>query len=221
MRHRILASPLAYAALVVGLAVPALALAQPDSSATSFVRLPEATLAAQPVLPPALAPPTGTRVPEQPRAVEYSDWYGRRLTVHRWASYAMLPLFAAQYVLGDRILDQKVDVYRGVGDGVDPDTRRLHQVTAGAVGGLFTLNTVTGLWNLYDARRDPAGRRQRTVHALSMLAADAGFVVTGFVAAQTASDRGPPEARTHRNIALGSMAIATAGAALMWFGRDE
>jgi hypothetical protein len=157
----------------------------------------------------------------QPRAVEYSDWYGRRLTVHRWASYTMLPLFAAQYVLGDRILDQKTDAYRGIGNGVDPDTKRLHQITAGAVGGVFALNTVTGVWNLYDARKDPNDRGRRTVHALTMLAAEAGFAVTGFVAAKDASDKGPPEARRHRNIALGSMAVATTGAALMWFARDD
>jgi len=211
--------------LAVGLCAPGLALAQrgsassdsasSDSAPASFVRAPAATLLASP------RAPNRPFVVAPPRAVEYSDWYGRRLTVHRWASYTMLPLFAAQYVLGDRILDQKTDAYRGVGDGVDPDTKRLHQITAGAVGGLFTLNTVTGLWNLYDARRDPIARRQRTVHALTMLTADAGFVLTGFVAAKRASDKGPPEARAHRNIALGSMAVATAGAALMWFARDE
>jgi hypothetical protein len=201
--------------------MPALAVAQPDSSAGSFVALRVVAPDARLVLPTLASPPAAMDAPDQPRAVEYSDWYGRRLTVHRWASYTMLPLFAAQYVLGDRILDQKVDAYAGVGSGVDPDTKRLHRIAAGGVGGLFALNTVTGLWNLYDARRDPNGRRQRTVHALSMLAADAGFVVTGFVAAKDASDRGPPEARRHRNYALGSMAIATAGAALMWFARDE
>ena len=202
---------------VIALAV-ALSSAQADSARMAQPHA-APSLMVQPWTPSPLGTTT-TPSAAQPRAVEYGDWYGRRLTVHRWASYTMLPLFAAQYVLGDRILDQKTDAYAGIGNGVDPTTKRRHQFVAGGVGALFTLNTVTGLWNLYDSRRDPAGRRLRTVHALTMLAADAGFVTTGLIASR-ASDEGPPEARTHRNVALGSMGIATAGAALMWFRGDR
>src|SRR5215211_3028151 len=52
--------------------------------------------------------PTDT-VRRRPRAVEYSDWYGRRLTIHRYGSYVMLPLFAGTYLLGDRLLDDNAD----------------------------------------------------------------------------------------------------------------
>ena len=131
VRVRTLASCVASCLVLAAVALPPRAAhAQPDTSRAPRARVGDARLDAPLV--------------EQPRAVEYGDWYGRRLTVHRWASYTMLPLFAAQYVLGDRILDQKADAYRGIGRGVDPDTKKLHQVTAGAVGGLFTLNTVTG-----------------------------------------------------------------------------
>ena len=44
---------------------------------------------------------TGAR----PKAIEYSDAYYTRLTIHRYASYAELPLFAAEYALGQRILN--------------------------------------------------------------------------------------------------------------------
>ena len=35
--------------------------------------------------------------------MEVSDWYGRRLTIHRSLSYATIPIFAAQWVAGERI----------------------------------------------------------------------------------------------------------------------
>jgi hypothetical protein len=83
------------------------------------------------------------------RAVEYSDWYARRLTIHRWGSYAMLPLFVGEYVLGEKLIDGTAT----------SSTRGLHQGVAGAVGGLFAINTVTGVWNLWESRPDDAGAR--------------------------------------------------------------
>ncbi len=137
-------------------------------------------------------------------AVEYSDWYGRRLTIHRAASYTMLPLFAAQYAAGRQLLH----------DPEDADlARRVHQPLAYGVGALFTVNTVTGVWNLWEARKDPEGRRRRTAHALLMLAGDAGFVTTGYLGSAAARDGGDRE--LHRNVALGSMALAVTGYLLM------
>ena len=81
------------------------------------------------------------------------------------------------------------------------------------------MNTTTGLWNLYASRRTVEGRKLRTIHALTMLAADAGFAYTGYLGSQ-ASDHGPPQARKHRNAGLISFGIATGGASLMWFGRN-
>src|SRR4051812_26087029 len=39
---------------------------------------------------------------QQPRrrSIQVSEWYARRLTIHRIGSYAMLPLFGAQYLAG-------------------------------------------------------------------------------------------------------------------------
>lgn len=153
------------------------------------------------------------------RAVDHSDWYYRRLTVHRYTSYAMVPLFAAQYVLGDRLVDA-----REGGGEASSSTRNLHGVAAGGIAGLFAINTVTGAWNWWEDRREPEGRTRRTVHSLLMLAAGAGFVATG-VTANSIEDDGEGEgeggdADAHRNIAIGSMAVATAGAALMWFWKE-
>lgn len=171
--------------------------------------------------------PDSTRLPDtasgaprdtvrRPRAVFYSDGYDRRLTIHRWGSYVMLPLFATQYALGSRLLAQKDDLFAGQRrEPVSAGLRRAHAVTAGGVGVLFVVNTVTGALNYREGRRDPDGRTRRTVHALTMLAADVGFAATGVLGSR-AVDNSPGDARRHRNVAVGSMAVAAAGAGMMW-----
>src|SRR4051812_16069705 len=39
----------------------------------------------------------------RPRSVEVSDWYARRLTIHRYVSYSVLPVFAFQYAAGTQL----------------------------------------------------------------------------------------------------------------------
>jgi hypothetical protein len=48
--------------------------------------------------------PLDTPVTRRRHAVQYGDWYYRRLTVHRIGSYTMLPLFAAEWSLGQNLL---------------------------------------------------------------------------------------------------------------------
>ena len=154
------------------------------------------------------------------KAVTYSDWYARRLRVHRYGSYVMLPLFVTEFVLGNKLINQKNAQYAGTRTTpIDDNLRSTHKVVAGAVAALFVVNTTTGLWNLLESRHTLEGRKLRTIHALTMLAADAGFAYTGYLSSQ-AVNHGPAEARKHRNIALASFSIATAGASLMWFKRD-
>jgi hypothetical protein len=86
----------------------------------------------------------------------------------------MLPLFVGEYVLGEKLIDGTAT----------SSTRGLHQGVAGAVGGLFAINTVTGVWNLWESRPDDAGRTRRFLHSGLMIAADAGFVATGVVASK-------------------------------------
>ena len=155
----------------------------------------------------------------RPRAIEYSEWYGRRLTIHRVGSYAMLPLFAGTYLLGDRLLDPNSD----------PSwVQSAHVAGAWGTAALFGTNTVTGVWNLWDARHDPAGRTRRIIHSTLLLAADAGFVYTGSLAEDAGEeedegrtfDASRADARRHRNAALVSMGISTAGTVMMWLWRD-
>lgn len=153
--------------------------------------------------------PRGTR---RPPPVEYSDWYERRLTIHKWASYATLPLFAFQYVAGKQLYDKSIDAPSWAKNG--------HGIAATGIAALFTVNTVTGVWNLWDARTDPEGRKTRMVHGLLMLAADAGFTATGILAEK--AERSADNRRLHRNIAISSVAVATVSYLMMLppFRRD-
>ncbi len=135
---------------------------------------------------------------------EYSPFYYQRLTLHRWGSYTMLPLFAAQYLVGSKL-------YNGTAADGTKDT---HEILALSTAGLFAINTTTGLWNLWDGRKDPKDRRRRFTHAMFMLAADAGFVTTGLLADE-AEQGGGGGASTHRAVAISSMVVSTVGWLMM------
>ena len=148
----------------------------------------------------------------RPHAIEYSDAYATRLEIHKIGSYLMLPLFGTEYYLGERLIQGRAS----------HTERSLHAGVALGIGGLFTINTVTGAWNLWDSRKDPAGRTKRIVHSVLMTAADAGFAL----AAASAGDdneggererEGSDDANTHKAIALTSIGISTVGTVLMWF----
>ncbi len=157
---------------------------------------------------PAAAMPDPAAAPAQqsaprPLAVEYSDAYALRRKIHVYASVATIPLFAAQYFIGDKLYQ---------GDGSE-NLRSTHAVVGAGIGALFAVNTVTGAWNLWEARKDPKGRTRRLVHGLSMLGADVGFVATGMMAPDDdEGERGGDGGRRslHRNVAVTSMGIATA-----------
>lgn len=157
------------------------------------------TTVAGPVLVARFSAPTPNIL--QDTVFEYSKAYYKRLDIHRAASYTMLPLFALQVLAGDRI-------YRH-GDAAPAWAKTGHRVGAAGIAALFTVNTVTGLQNLYEARPDPEGKRKRTLHAIAMLAADAGFIATGILSqkAQGSFD----DRRMHRTVAISSVGIATIG----------
>lgn len=192
-----------------------LALESPESAAVAAA---VAAAPAAPVFAPRPAPalpamaPTGRADRPHVQPVEYSDWYGRRLTIHRVASYATLPLFAFQYAAGRELYDHSTDAPAWARDG--------HGIAATGVAALFAVNTVTGVWNMWDTRRDPEGRKWRTAHAVLMLAADAGFAATGLLAETAERDA---DARSqHRTIAIASVAVATTSYLMMLppFRRD-
>jgi hypothetical protein len=146
---------------------------------------------------------------DRPRAVDHSDGYYTRLSVHRVGSYAILPLFAVEYLLGHQLMDSN-----------DPPgwVKGTHEAGAMAIGAVFAVNTVTGLWNLVEARHDPGGARRWT-HAALMLAAEAGFLY----ATTLAGDAGDSHAGAadHRNAALVSIGLSTVGTVLMWVWKGD
>jgi hypothetical protein len=152
----------------------------------------------------------------RPRAIEYTDAYYTRLTIHRYGSYAMIPLFVAEYSLGQNLMND-----------ASPASwmKPAHGVVAGGVGVLFGLNSITGAWNLWESRSDPAGRTRRIVHSVMMIVADAGFAATGATA--PGHDHGFTNyndylhrQRVHRDLAIGSIALSTVGGGMMWFWKQ-
>jgi hypothetical protein len=172
---------------------------------------------AYPVLPLAFALPPLARDETQPlhaAAVEHSDAYKTRLKIHKLASFATLPLFAAELALGQSLYNTSgnVDAKRGA-----------HAAVGAGVVGLLGLNTVTGLWNMLgEDRKDPESRKLRLVHGLLMLASDAGMAATWASAPNSNSQRQAStfESRkaTHRDLAIASIGVGTVGYLIMLFG---
>jgi hypothetical protein len=158
----------------------------------------------------ARAAPAGDAQVAAPRvaAFEYSDAYRMRAKIHKLASFATLPLFATEVVLGQSI-------YNETSEG----RKSAHVAVGAGIGALFGVNTVTGVWNMWEARKDPNGRKRRMVHGLLMLAADAGFAITPMVAPDRSSLNYDSQRSTHRSVALTSIGIATAGYLTMLIGR--
>ncbi len=198
---------------------PSLAMGSPDveppDPAPRLQTVPRAwVVAPAPALLPDLEADT-TRA--RPKAIEYSSLYGTRLTIHKYASYATIPLFVAEEIVGQKL-------YNGTGgEGL----RGTHTALATGIGVLFGVNTITGLWNLWDSRKDPAGRTRRTIHSLLMLASDAGFLATAVTAPHredeglggaVTNEGGSPS--THRTLAITSGSVALAGYLMMLLWKD-
>lgn len=151
-----------------------------------------------------LLPPDTTK---REHAVVLSDGYYTRLKIHKIASYLTIPLFVAQYAAGQELYQN--------GNNAASWAKDLHAPLAAAIGGLFVVNTVTGVWNMVEAWKVPEGRARRTIHSLLMLVADAGMVAVASSAPESEyGESGGGEggeggnATTHRNLAIGSMSIA-------------
>lgn len=212
--------------LITILALPAAGGPPPDSlvtpsAAAEQLRVPTQEWASLMVPAPLTGlRPLGFTVPGEvgvpagssPQIIEYSDWYFRRATIHKWASYLTVPLFAGQYYVGSKLIDG------------DESMRGMHGALTGAIASLFVVNTVTGVWNAWDARKDPEGRTRRTLHSILMLVADAGFVVTGSLASESEGGAiSSSDNNAHRSVAIASMATALVSYAIMlpFFRNDE
>jgi hypothetical protein len=157
-------------------------------------------------IPSDTPPPSPLPVRRRVQAVEISDWYYRRLTLHRRLSYATVPLFAFQWAAGRQIWNK--------GNTAPAWARTGHRVGATSIAGIFAVNTVTGVWNLWDSRVTPKGRTLRYVHSIAMLTADAGFTWAGAVLSEQA-ERDIGKRSLHRKVAISSMGISAISGVLM------
>jgi hypothetical protein len=78
----------------------------------------------------------------------------------------------------------------------------------------FTVNTVTGVWNLWDSRAVEQGRALQTVHGLSMLVADGLFTYAGARLSDEA-EQSATKRQQHRTMALSAMALSTVSGVAM------
>jgi hypothetical protein len=143
------------------------------------------------------------------KAVELSDAYYTRLTIHRWASYAELPLFAAEYVVGDKLMARGTPIAGWV--------KPTHIGLAVAISGLFGLNTITGGWNLVEGWSQLGDKRNLVVtHTAMMLAADGGFAVASVIAG-----KGLNAEQRHRTVSVASMGLAAVSTVVMWVAKNR
>ena len=121
----------------------------------------------------------------------------------------------ADYAVGQKLYDNPGD----------ESLKGVHAGFAAATGVLFGVNTVTGVWNLWEGRNDPNHKTLRMTHGILMLAAGAGFLATAMLAPNSGHHEVGPiyqdlsgQRSTHRTVALTSMGIATFSYLLMVFG---
>jgi hypothetical protein len=164
--------------------------------------------------------PDGQAAPRpRPVAIEYSQGHETRLKIHRAASYATLPLLVAEYALGRSLYDTPA------GQSASGGAKTAHAVVATSIVALFGVNSVTGIWNLRDERKDPAGRTWRTIHGILMLMADGEFAAAAMLTPRLPSPGRPVTSSsispaTHRAIGITAIGTATVGYVMMLLWRD-
>jgi len=181
----------------------------PDSGVAPLV-VPASVLLAPALL--SKTPSGADTVRKRRRAVVLSDAALLRLRIHRYASYTVIPLFALQSIAGNQLLQAD-----NGGQERPGWAKSAHSFGAAALGTVFTVNTITGVWALYDQRENDEGKVRRWAHTILMLASDAGFTYTGIKLADEAK-RSPSNRNTHRNWAYASMGTALVGYGIMFFG---
>jgi hypothetical protein len=147
----------------------------------------------------------------RPKAIEYSAGYETRAKIHKYASFVTLPLFATELALGQSIYN-------------DPNARtsaarNAHIAVGTGITSLFAVNTVTGVWNMWESRGDPNHRTLKMLHGILMLGADAGFVATFATGPGGRNDVNfDSNKQTHRTLALTSIGVATGSYLMMLIG---
>ena len=155
----------------------------------------------------AVATATLAAAPQEARpvAIEYSDAHETRAKIHKYASWATLPLLGTEFWLGQKLYDDP--------NSLTSNLRGVHGAVGAGLIGFFSVQSVTGMWNLLEARSAP-GHTKRLVHGLIMLAAEGGLVAAAASAPGNSRNdliNFDANRATHRNIAVVSIGVGTAG----------
>ena len=183
-----------------------------DAAAVDQSVAADLTIAAVPF---AQSAPQPAVTPQQPAVLPAPHYYSRaydvRAKIHKYASFTTLPLVGGEFVIGQSLFDSP-----------SGGKKSAHIALGTAIGGLFAVNSVTGVWNLVEARKDPNRGHLPLIHSLLALGADAGFLATAAITPSgddhdggvlSAANRG-----THRTMAFTSMGLATASYLVMLIG---
>src|SRR5262249_57972849 len=85
-------------------------------------------------LPTSLQLQPDTTTPRRRRkSVQVSDWYERRLRIHRYLAYTTIPLYAFQAIAGNQLFQES--------SGAPEWAKTGHRVGATALAAVFTVNT--------------------------------------------------------------------------------
>jgi hypothetical protein len=156
-------------------------------------------------------PAVTTQPPVQTGPIYYSRAYDVRAKIHKYASFTTLPLVVGEFAIGQSLFNSPGDV-----------KKQAHVALGAAIGGLFAVNGVTGVWNLVESRKDPNRGHLPLVHGLLALGANAGFVATAAItpgdddegrSSSLANNKG-----AHRAFAVTSLGLATVSYLIMLIG---
>ena len=203
-----------FTARIASLAIAALlvsALAPGRADAQDVIEIDQLTVSSATPIADSLAAEAARLVADdqgqRPVAIEYSDAHETRAKIHKYVSWAALPLMATEFALGEKLYNDP--------NSLDSSSRGVHGAVGAGLIGVFGVQSITGVWNLVESNQAP-GRTKRLVHGLMMLAAEGGFVA----AAVTAPGHRnlvtfDADKATHRDIAIVSLGVGTAGYLLM------
>ncbi len=136
------------------------------------------------------------------KAVNFGNGFFTRRKIHKYASYATLPLLAAEGAVGQKLLDRT---------GNDSDSlRSVHSALAAGIGVLFGVETVTGVWNMLEMRKAAKVNTKRLLHGSLMLASDIGFIATAATAPhrEERNRQAGFNTSTHKALAYTSLGVA-------------
>jgi hypothetical protein len=150
-----------------------------------------------------------------PAASGFSHGYFVRRKIHKYVSYATMPLIVSQAIVGQKLNDET--------DNESGSLRSAHSGLTAGLGIVFGAESVTGIWNMLEARKNHVRSKKHLIHGILMLAADAGFVATAALAPGHEEEERltgrSNRASTHRAVGYASLGIATAGYVYMLIAR--